>query len=63
MRFAAQVAPPLVELKAEPPTHLSRIRTPYFHPHVLGMEVLQHRLMHLRALRVFFCMLSALLEG
>src|SRR6266566_4093774 len=54
MRFAAHVAPHLVELGAEPTTHLEFIRTPYLHLHVLGGQVLQHRLIHLVELRFFF---------
>ena len=54
IRFAAHVAPHLVELRAEPTTHLERIRTPYLHLHVLGGQVLQHRLIHLVEFRFFF---------
>ena len=42
MGFAAHVTPHLGALEAEPTTHLQRLRTPYLHLDVLGMEVLQH---------------------
>src|SRR5215467_15228331 len=54
MRFALDVAPHLVELGTEPMTDLQRICTPYLHLHVLGGQVLQHRLIHLVERRFFF---------
>src|SRR5712691_7627059 len=52
--FAVHVAPHLVELGAEPTTHLQRIRTPYLHLDLLGMQVLQYGLIHLLEVRFFF---------
>src|SRR5438132_8814896 len=54
MHFALDIAPHLVELRAEPTPHLQRIRTPYLHLHTLGIEVLQHRLIHWGELRFLF---------
>ena len=54
MGFAAHGAPHLVELGTEPTTYLERIRTPSLHLHVLGGQVLQHRLIHLVEIRFFF---------
>src|SRR5215475_9977955 len=55
MGFAAHVAPHLVELGAEPTTHLQFIRTPYLHLDLLGLEVLQRAMIHrLQVRRLFF---------
>jgi hypothetical protein len=54
------IAPHLVELGAEPMTHLQCVCTPYLHLHVLGMEALQHRLMHVVEFRYLFFILSEL---
>src|SRR6266516_7230037 len=54
MGFAVHVAPHLVELGAEPTTHLQLIRTPYFHLDLLGMQDLQDGLIHLLEVRFFF---------
>src|SRR6266852_8832272 len=54
MGFAAHVAPHLVELGTEPPTYLQLIRTPYLHLDLLGMEVLQHAMMHRLQVRCLF---------
>jgi hypothetical protein len=55
MRLAAHGAPPRVACGAAPATYLQRIRAPSLHLHVLGRQVLSPRLMHLLALRFFFC--------
>src|SRR5215467_13447215 len=54
MRFAAYVAPHLVELGAEPTMHLQRIRTPYLHCDLLRMKVLQHALIYRLQVRFLF---------
>jgi hypothetical protein len=46
VRLAAHVALHLVELGAEPTTHLQRLRMPYLHLDLLGMEVRQYALIH-----------------
>src|SRR5262245_55083813 len=52
--FAAHVAPHLVELGTESSMYLQRIRTPYLHLHVRGMEVRQDCLIHLLEVRGLF---------
>jgi hypothetical protein len=46
MGLAAHIAPHLVELRAEPTTHLQRIRMPYLDRNLVGMEVRPHAVMH-----------------
>ena len=58
MSFAAHIAPHLVELGTESETHLQLIRPPYLHIYVLGIEVLQHGLIHLGEIRFLFLTLS-----
>jgi hypothetical protein len=58
MHFAVHIAPHLVALGAASTTHLQLIRTPYLHLHVLGIEVLQHGLMHLGEIRFLFLVVS-----
>ncbi len=52
--FAVHVAPHLVELGAEATTYLQRIRTPYLHHDLFGLEVLQHVVIHRVQVRFFF---------
>jgi hypothetical protein len=54
MGFAAHVAPHLVELRAEPTTHLQRVRTPYLHRDLRRMQVLQHAVIHRVQVRCLF---------
>ena len=54
MRFAAYVAPHLVELGAESTMHLQRIRTLYLHFNLLRMKVLQHALIYRLQVRFLF---------
>ena len=54
IRVAAHVAPHLVELGAEPTTHLQRIRMPSLHLDLPGMAVRPHALMHCWHVRRLF---------
>src|SRR5262249_35471819 len=54
MCFRLHKTPHLVELRAEPTTHLQLIRAPDFHLNLLGMQEREHPVMHWLQLRLFF---------
>src|SRR5215471_5598603 len=54
MRLRLHKTPHFVELRAEPTTHLQRIRAPDFHLNLLGMQERQHPVIHWLQRRLFF---------
>src|SRR5262245_53183522 len=52
--LAMNVTPHLIELGAEPTTHLQFLRTPYLYFDLLRMEALQHALIHRLQVRLLF---------
>jgi len=54
LRFLADLTPPRIELGRQPATLLQLLGTADLDLHVLGVQILQHRLIHLLEVRFFF---------